>query len=125
MVTKALSSLQPVAAVYNAALVLWRSRPFTESRWLTVGPSARTLFAALLTGLSSLVRFIEKHKGGELFFLRGFHRQEHTGVLPFMATASFASRPSDAFIALLLEDPRVIPQLGTLKETLDDEMQRL
>ena len=125
MVTKALSSLQPVAMVYNAVLALLRFITFTGSRWLTVGPSARTLFAALLTGFRSLVRFIEKHAGGELFFLRGFHRLEHAGVLPFMATVSFASRPSDAFIALLLEDPRVIPQLGALKETLDDEMQWL
>ena len=91
MVTKALSSLQPVGMVYNAVLARLRFRPFTESRWLTVGPSARTLFAALITGVSSLVRFIEKHAGGKLFFLRGFHRLEHAGVLSFMATVSFAS----------------------------------
>ena len=57
----------------SALVAVWRFPHFTESRWLTVGTSCRTMVASLLTGIESLVRFV-KRQGASLWFLKGFDR---------------------------------------------------
>ena len=62
-----------VAAVASALAECWRFHRFTESRWLTVGTSARTLVVALLTGIEGLVATIIRNPRKSKFYLRGFN----------------------------------------------------
>ena len=38
----------------------WRFRPFTESRWLTVGTSCRTMIVAVLLGLDDFWQYLKE-----------------------------------------------------------------
>ena len=49
-----------VSTIETAFQSAWRFREFTESRWLTVGASARSLVVAVLTGLMDLVEEIDE-----------------------------------------------------------------
>ena len=57
-------------SVASAVLAVWRFAHFSESRWLTVGTSCRTMVAAFLTGIAGLVQHIKKDKSNSLFSLR-------------------------------------------------------
>ena len=84
----------------------WKFVKFTESRWLTVGTSARTIVVAMLTGVQNLVTFILKETNSSFFFLKGFLRLSEDR-LQFLVQASLASRVAEGVQAELLEDSRV------------------
>ena len=44
-----------IEQIAHALLTAWKFKPFSSSRWVSVGVSCRTFVAALLTGLPSLV----------------------------------------------------------------------
>ena len=49
--------MQTLSSVLAA---LWRFRQFTESRWLTVGTSCRTMVIAVLSGLDSFWKHLKE-----------------------------------------------------------------
>ena len=58
----------PVQVVMGCLLGSWRFRKFTESRWLTIGTSCRTLIMGVLYGLDGLVQCIQQERWcGDLF----------------------------------------------------------
>ena len=46
--------------IMSCLLGAWRFRKFTESRWLTIGTSCRTLVCGVVYGLYGLVARIQK-----------------------------------------------------------------
>ena len=52
------SSVSLVERIFAIILSIFRFKKFTDSRWLTIGGSSRTLLAALVVGLHPLVQFI-------------------------------------------------------------------
>ena len=60
-------SMQELA---STLLALWHFKLFSDSRWLTIGISCRTLVVALLTGLPTMIKFL-KAKGVSEFHLGG------------------------------------------------------
>ena len=91
-----------VGSVCAALMGTWRFVPFTTSRWLTVGTSARTMVAALATGLPNFVKYIEKETTSNLPFLKGFHRLQEEGKT-FMVAAAMSSRIVEGFQSELME----------------------
>lgn len=111
----------PVTLVVGALMASWSFVRFTDSRWLTIGPSARGMVVGLLTGLSSYVGFVEQQKGISLYYLKGFHRVEGA-VASFFAKVALTSRVADKVLQTLLSDPRVLIQYESLWTGLAGEV---
>ena len=102
-------------AVASALMGVWHFKSFSESRWLTVGTSCRTMVAAFLTGICSLVQLVKK-ESSTLFFLRGFDRLTGRKV-EFMTICAVASRIPEALQCELMRDNRVAQTADWLWET--------
>ena len=100
-------------AIASALAAVWRFQKFTESRWLTLGGSARTMVAALMTGLESLVRFIEKDELASKYYLKGFRRLQSDRKL-FLVVAGIVGRVPEAFQLELMKDSRVAKRVDEL-----------
>ena len=111
-------------AVASSLMAAWRFRPFTESRWLSIGCSSRTLVAALLTGIDGLVRMIKQDKKNSLFYLRGFDRLKGPAK-EFIVVASMASRVADAFQTELMHDNRVAQNIDALWVVLGEQLRSI
>ena len=98
-----------VGLITATLLRAWKIVQFSQSRWLTIGVSARTVVVGLLTGLDSLVQHILDTPHESSPFLGGFPR-----FLPackrFMVMASVVSRVVDSVLVIIMEDGRVAKQ---------------
>ena len=124
LVNDAIRDCQPTTLVYNAFLAVLRLRPFTSSRWLSMGGSARALVSLLIVGLPDLVRYIRDETGASLFFLNGYDRLT-PDVVRLFASVCFVTRPTDAVLLLLLEDGRIARQMQSIRDCLVEEMEFL
>ena len=113
-----------VGKISFALLSLWHFQKFSESRWVTVGASCRSLAAGLLTGLPSLVATIRKDPKASDFNPHGFERLTAT-ARKFVVRAAVSSHVSDAGLRTLMEDSRVVVHLPALKGSVQDEVQWL
>ena len=101
-------------------LYLFRFRKFSESRWTTIGESARVLVGSLAIGLEGLVRMVRESTKTSDFHIAGFAR--FTPELKhFCAVATVAARVPDSILAELLEDDRVVRNVELLENTLVEE----
>ena len=109
-----------MSLVVASLLNVWRFSKWTESRWLTVGASARALVAGVLTGISDLVAFILA-SGSSDWYIKGYLKlgQEH---LQFMVEASLSSRVAECFQQELMEDSRVGRNYEGLITVLSEEL---
>lgn len=107
-----------ICAVYHA---LWHFVPFTESRWMTVGVSSRTIVTCEILGMKNLVTFIKGRPNVSKFYINGYARAVGD-TLSLMVEASIVSRVSDAVLHVLCEDSRVLRQLDELWETASEEL---
>ena len=96
-----------VCVVASALMAVWRFVKFSDSRWLTLGTSARTVVAALLTGIESLVQMIMRDKRCSKFYIRGFGRLTASRKA-FLVKAAIVSRVSEGAQLILMEDSRVV-----------------
>ena len=85
---------------------------YTESRWLTVGRSCRSLSLSLLMGLDSLVEHTLAKQTGDCP-LKGFRQLAADDNREFTVVCGMASYVADSVLELLLEDPRAGLQLDT------------
>ena len=110
-----------VGSVVGALLGCWRIQKFTESRWHTVGTSSRGLAIGLVTGLSDLVDYILQEKKGSGYYLNGWYRLREDRI-SFVICCALVSRVSDAVMAELLVDARVLRTIETLKAVAAEEI---
>ena len=110
-----------IDAVASALMAVWRFVKFSESRWLTVGTSARTVIAAVLTGIEDLIGTITKDPKASKFYLRGFQRLT-TPRKQFLVSAAVSSRIPESVQCELMEDSRVARTHDDLWKTLAEEM---
>jgi hypothetical protein len=108
----------------SALLGVWHFKKFSDSRWVTVGCSCRTLVASFLTGLESLVAFIREAPASSDFHISGFARL-CPDMKKFCAAASLASYVTDAFLSEMMDDPRLPMRLAFLKQCVLEEQQWL
>ena len=107
-------------------LSAWKFVRFTDSRFLSVGISARTTIAALLLGIDSLVAMIKEDPIASKFYLNGFARlMAEPDRRVFLAQAAFTSRVTDGVLGELLEDARVGIRHDELLLLMCEDMKRL
>ena len=110
-----------VEKVSGALLSLWKFKRFTDSRWISVGISCRTLTAGLLSGLGSLVSRIRACPKASDFHIHGFERLTEEAI-HFVVVASVSSYVSEGCLQELLGDSRVPMRLAFLKDCVQEEM---
>ena len=110
--------------IAGALMGIWNFRPFSDSRWVTVGLSCRSLVAGLMTGLPSLVEDIREHCADKLTYIEGYQRLQGD-VLKFAICASLASYVADAGLAAVFEDSRVAKSHMAIREAMVSEVQWL
>ena len=110
-----------VSLVVAALMRVWQFREWTDSRWLTIGPSSRTMVAALLLGLEGLVEWVLKQPGVSSYRLGGFGSMDAAARDAFCLIAGTAF-VSDAALALFMDDDRVPRCMEALQRELHDEV---
>lgn len=101
-------------------LETWQFEAFSDSRWVTLGPSLRTLLASLLLGLDACIQYCFAQNCSR-YYLNGFLRldakmKNFAGVV---ATCSFAS---DDMLALICEHDRRAARMNDIDEAAEQEV---
>lgn len=102
----------------------WRFIRFSESRWLSLGPTSRALVAAELTGISSLIHFARKQPGTSEYYIHGWDRRGKAGN-SLCIIAAISAGPAESFLESLLDDDRVVLAGESLVDGLQAAMFRL
>jgi hypothetical protein len=105
----------------GALLRLWGFAAFSDSRWVTVGRSCRTLTMGLLSGVLDLAKTIMDDPTASQHHISGVTRLSWKAK-KFAVMAAISAYPSDALLTDLLEDDRVVKRLWHLQQCLEDEM---
>ena len=111
-----------LGSIVTSLLTVWKFKQFTDSRWVTVGESTRTIIAGLLTGLDGLAQMLLSDDHVSKFYLNGWSRMS-PDLVAFMTKAAMVSRISDAVLLELMADARVPRTLATLQRCLAEEME--
>ena len=107
--------------VESTLMGCWSIRKFTESRWHTVGTSARGVVVGLMSGLPGLVDYLFNETNSSQYFLGGWRRLADDRRT-FIIACAFVSRVSDAVLVEILSDGRVARNVAKLKSVLEEEL---
>jgi hypothetical protein len=102
-------------------LMAWGFRKWSESRWLSLGSSCRSLALSMLLGVDSLVGYIIQ-AGESKYHLGGFTEHLTDQVKGFMAVVAISSRVPDALLTMMMNDDRLPMQIDSIDEELADEL---
>jgi hypothetical protein len=102
-------------------LYLFKFRAFTDSRWVTMGPSLRTVLASLAVGLEALVRISRADPKTTDYHLHGFDRL-NAKHKEYFAVVSIVAWIPDSLQYELLTDERVALRASELQQTVSDEI---
>ena len=105
-------------------MAVWRFINYSDSRWLTIGPSTRSLNASLLTGVESLVTFSRQVRKCSEYYIHGFDRLS-AEVRALSIVASLSSAVAESLLAEVLDDDRVMTRVEYLEEMVGLEWQAL
>lgn len=93
-----------------------RFRSFSDSRWISLGGTARKLVVATMLGIENLVSWIMAAAGESKHFISGFSQYD-ARAKEFMSITGIASYLPDCILGLLMDDDRlpvVIDRFGRL-----------
>ena len=101
---------------------VWRFVSFSDSRYLTVGPSARRLCAAMLTGMGSMMGFARRQPGVSDYSFHGVARL-NPDTMNLAVLAAMSCGPGEGLNAELMEDGRIVKRLDWLDEVVQIDVQ--
>lgn len=107
--------------ISDAILAILCIGGFTESRWLTIGRSCRSLCLALMVGLKSLVQVALGDSAGN-WYLSHFHRLFEGTNQDFCLVAALSAWVSDSVLELILEDSRGAKEGEAWRAAAQEEM---
>ena len=114
------------AATYDSIeLVLthiWAFRKYSDSRWLSMGPSTRCLLAAQICGTREFIEWILLKPSNSRFYLGGFLDYFTKDVARLVAVVGTSSFPADAALANLMDDPRLAMNVDSLEADVMQEV---
>lgn len=99
-------------------------RKFTDSRFLTVASSMRSLCGALALGLEQWLRLVYEDEAQSQYYIRGSKRLTEA-INKYSVVASFAAWPADAAMVALMEDDRLVATVDSIEADLMVELQWL
>ena len=101
-----------------------RFRSFTDSRWLTVGDSCRSLVGCLSLGLSRWVQITRDDPKNSDYYLHGFGFLDAASKR-YAVIAAMISPVCDSLLLELFEDDRVAQRVEILEGALGSEIEWL
>lgn len=107
-----------------ALVGVWRFVRFSESRWLSLGPTSRALVAGEVTGISSLIEFVRKRPGASEYYIHGWDRRGKSGNA-ICVIAALAGGPAESFLEGLLQDDRIALNILMLEDGVRAALRRL
>ena len=108
--------------VVGMLTAVWRFVKFSDSRFLTVGPSCKALVSSCMLGLSHMIHWLRKTKHVSEYYIHGWDRLT-TDVWQVALLGSLGSGVAESLMAELLEDDRVMLRLDALHECVAMELQ--
>ncbi len=111
-------ALERIAFICQLAFSLGK---FTESRWCSVGKSARVVVMGLFIGLEPLVSMARQDDCCTYYSLHGFSTMS-LAIKLFVVHASTVSVILDSVMTEMIEDDRVLRHIDHLKGTIQNEM---
>jgi hypothetical protein len=105
----------------TAFVRVFRFRSFSSSRWCGVAETARCLVSGSLIGLDSLANCILAEPSARKFFLQGFAHFA-AKVRHMLAVTVCSSSVAEGVLNILQEDDRVVRNLQTLEDELNDSL---
>ena len=110
-----------VSAVATVFLHIMSLKIYSDSRWVSLGPSCRTLLCGMCVGLERLVEYVSNTPGQSTYYVGGFSRLD-SQVKRMVAVASVCSYLPDAVLALLWECDQLPKMLPRLRQEISDEI---
>lgn len=104
-------------------LHIWSFRKYSDSRWLSLGPSCRGLMAAQVTGIFAYVQWVLARPGNSRYYLGGFVDYYSAPVARLAVVVATSSFPADAALASMMEDDRLARTIAALEEDMMLEVQ--
>jgi hypothetical protein len=98
----------------------WSFRKWTDSRWVSMGRSCRTVLSCALLGLRDLVRFLVDVKKVSRYHIGGLMDHMTDSVLEMVVVTSASSFGIDAVLHLVMGDDRVPKHLAAIDGLLLD-----
>lgn len=108
--------------IVTLLLSVWAFKRWTESRWLSMGPSCRIMLSALALGLDTFVRWCLRQPGQSRYFLGGFEDYFSPQLAVLIAVIGTSSFVADAALNCLLEDDRLATRITVLESDMLDEL---
>lgn len=93
--------------IMTLLLKAWDFRTWSDSRWISLGKSCRTLVLSLLLGLQDLVGFVLKQPHTSTYYLSGFPGHCTDKVKMMCTIVSMSSSGADQSLLLVMEDDRL------------------
>ena len=118
------SDLALVEKISFVLLSVMKFKRFSDSRWLTIGESCRSLLCALLLGLHRLVEITRTDPAASDYHLHGFSECTEQVKL-YCCVAGFVSRVPEALLSELLEDDALACKGPLMQQIVEDEVQCL
>eukprot|EP00971_Amphidinium_carterae_P001336 26529-Amphidinium_carterae.1 len=97
-------------------------RPFSSSRWLSVGQSFRSMVASALCGFPHLVAHLRSQNKVSEYFSASCSKAT-TSFWQYLARTGLSAIVSENFILTVLEDARIPKRLRLIKQDLIEDYQ--
>lgn len=107
--------------VSEMLLYILKLRPFTNSRWLSMGVSARALVAGLAAGLDQWVAMTRADPGASDYYLHGWSRLVPR-VKYLACISALISYPAESGLVAMLTDDRLALQAAEVQQDMADEV---
>ena len=109
--------------VSQLLLHLFSFKPHTESRWLSLGPSSRTLLGSLQVGLLGLVKvYVEEYEGVLEQIPTILDTLQRPIVLQFLVISSLVCYPCEGLLQALMPDARLCLHMLALQGVFGEEL---
>lgn len=111
-----------IETLTSCLLYIFKWKQYTDSRWLTIGSSSRSLCASAAAGIHLLVNMIMGDDSVSKYFIGGFARLS-SEVLHYAVVASVSAWPCDALMTEVFTDDRLLRRGADLRALFIEEVQ--
>lgn len=106
--------------IESVILRIYKFEKFSDSRWVTLGGTGRSVIGGMIVGLRSLVEFCIADPSSSSYYIAGFRRAT-TPILKLFAVVAMSSFVADGALKLVLKDGRLPRILGEVDHELVSE----
>ena len=109
-----------ITDIEHLLLTVFKFKSFSDSRWVTMGGSSRTITAGRQLGLDTLVKMVRSDPKSSDYYIHGY--AELTSEAQYYSTvAGMVCNIADALLLELLEDPRFALRASEVKAAVHEE----